>query len=116
LLVLGLLWPMAAMGETAVPGFRDLVVAGDIAQVEAALKSAVAADQAPEAEPDAERDLFSLFTDSHPAIAALTERWLAEQPDDALAMTARGWHLYALGWNARGTGNGRDAPLPRCGL
>ena len=92
-----------AAAETGEVDLRALVVAGDIAPVEAALKAAEAADQASGGEPDAERALFSLFTDTDPGIADLTERWLATEPGSALAMTARGWHLYALGWNARGT-------------
>ena len=107
IVVLALLWPLQASAE--MPGdLRALVVAGDIAGVEAALRAAVAADQGTDIEPDAERNLFDLFTDTQPEIDALTRRWLAEQPDDALAMVARGWHLYALGWNARGTGVARD--------
>lgn len=105
--MVGLLAAPAA-AETGEVDLRALVMAGDIAPVEAALKAAEAADQASGGEPDAERALFELFTDTQPEIAGFTERWLALQPDDALALTARGWHLYALGWNVRGNATVRN--------
>lgn len=101
-LVLAVLWPLQALGQTGPEEFRALVVAGDRAGVEAALRAAVIKDAAPETEPDAERAMFDLFTDTQPEVAAFTEAWLAASPDNALAMVARGWHLHARGWNARG--------------
>ena len=102
-LVLLLFWPLQAMGQTAGDAFRALVVAGDRAGVEAALRAAVTKDAAAEIEPEGQRAMFGLFTDTQPEIAAFTTDWLADAPGNALAMTARGWHLQARGWNARGT-------------
>ena len=102
LLILALLWPLQAVAETSVNDLRALVMAGDIAPVEAALLAAEAADLASAGEPDAERALVAVFRETHPAVDEFTKRWLEAEPDSAWAMTARGWHLYALGWAIRG--------------
>jgi hypothetical protein len=107
-LVVLMLWPLQALGQGA-DDFRALVVAGNVPAVEAALRAAIAEDAG--VEPDGQRALFDLFTDTQPEIATLTTNWLAAAPDNALALTARGWHLYARGWNARGTATA-DAVYP----
>lgn len=99
--MVGLLAAPAA-ADTSVDDLRALVMAGEIAPVEAALKAAEAADLASGGEPDAERDLIVVFRETHPAVDDFTKRWLAAEPDSAWAMTARGWHLYSLGWAIRG--------------
>lgn len=104
-LAFALLLPMKA---GAGDDLRALVVAGDIAPVEAALRAAMTQDQAADAEPEAERVLFGLFTDTQPEIEDFTKAWLAAAPANALAMTARGWHLYATGWNVRGTATAQN--------
>ncbi len=88
---------------------HDLVRAGDVAAVETALQDAVDADSDVSVEPDEQRKLFTIFTNSEPAIAEFLTRWQHEKPDSALATTAMGWHLWKRGWNALG---GVDAPLP----
>ena len=60
-------------------------------------------------EPDEQRKLFTLFTNSAPEVEDFLNRWQAERPASALAMTAMGWHLWKRGWNATG---GVDTPLP----
>jgi hypothetical protein len=107
-LALVLILPLRAGAED---DLRALVVSGDRAGVEAMLRAAVVAGAAADAEPDAERAMFDLFTDTQPEIAAFTTDWLAAAPDNALALTARGWHLYARGWNARGRATA-DAVYP----
>ncbi len=112
-LVLLLLWPLQSMGQSmgqamgqsmgqTAEEFRALVVADDRAGVEAALRAAIVQDAAPDIAPEGQRNMFDLFTDTQPEIAAFTSDWLLAAPDNALAMTARGWHLQARGWNARG--------------
>ncbi len=96
--------PASAAAVVTWDELHDLVLAGDIAPVEAALQAAVAADMASSGEPDEQRKLFTLFTNSEPAVEGFLARWIEEQPDSALAMTAMGWHLWKLGWNARGEG------------
>lgn len=82
---------------------HTLVLAGQIAPVEAALQAAVDADKTTTAEPDEQRKLFTLFTYSAPEVEDFLTRWVKERPDSPLAMTAMGWHLWKLGFNARGT-------------
>lgn len=40
-----------------------------------------------------QRSLFSLFETTDPTVLALSDRWIAEQPDSPAAHTARGWTL-----------------------
>lgn len=101
--------PMPGRAVVTWDELHDLVLQGQIAPVEAALQDAVDADKAGDVEPDEQRKLFTLFTNSAPEIGGFLIRWQAERPDSALAMTAMGWHLWKRGWNAMG---GVDAPLP----
>ena len=88
--------------------FRQLVYAGDIAGVTAALTEAEARDKASPDEPYLQRNLFTIFTESHDKVNDFTVKWLASEPDSPYAQTARGWQLYAEGWNMRGHAFARD--------
>ena len=101
LLLLALL-PTPAMATVTPDALRELVMAGDVAAVQAALAEAVAQDAGSGAEPDVQRELFGVFVTTHPDIGAFTEKWLQKDPASALAMTARAWHLYSVGWAIRG--------------
>jgi hypothetical protein len=70
-----LLWPLQAVGQST-DGFRGLVVAGDVAAVETALRAAVVS----EGEAEGQRAMFDLFTDTQPEVAAFTTDWLAPPP------------------------------------
>jgi hypothetical protein len=108
-LAFALLLPMKAGAVVTWDELHALVRAGDIAPVEDALQAAVDADKLSSGEPDEQRKLFALFTNSAPDIETFLGRWQAERPASALAMTAMGWHLWKRGWNALG---GVGAPLP----
>lgn len=111
LAALGLLVLVLPVQAGAVASWEELhalVLAGEVAPVEAALRAAVEADKASTGEPDEQRKLFTLFTNSAPEIEDFLTRWLEERPSSALAMTAVGWHLWKLGWNARGEGSAGD--------
>ena len=88
--------------------FRQLVYAGDIAGVTAALKDAEAQDKVGTGEPYRQRGLFEVFRESHDKVAGFTVTWLAAEPEAPYARTARGWQLYAMGWSMRGTAYARD--------
>ena len=51
-----------------------------------------------------QRAAFDAFFTSDPVVGAFSEKLLAETPDDAKAMTARGQYLLATGWQMRGGG------------
>lgn len=102
------LFPTKALASITYDALFDLVINGDIPAVEAALKTAVAEDAAATGEPERQRDLFSVFTLTHPGVADFTAKWLEADPQSAYALTARGWHQYGMGWAMRGEGLARD--------
>jgi hypothetical protein len=89
---------------TTPDAFRNLVMAGDITAVDAALNDALAQDARSGIEPDAQLGLFAVFEVTRPAIDTFTANWLAQSPTSPNAMTARGWYLYAMGQAMRGSG------------
>ncbi len=97
-----------AVAETSVDDLRALVMAGDIAPVEATLRAAEAADMAAQGEPYRQRGLFHVFRETAPGVDAFLAKWRVEDPTSAQAMTAEGWHLFAAAWNARGEAAARD--------
>ena len=100
-LLLALLCGLPALSGSA-DDLRFRIMAGDIAEVEAALNAAVAQDQTPGTDPKAQRDLFAVFAVTHPSVDAFTAKWLSVNPTSANAMTARGWYLHAMGFANRG--------------
>lgn len=80
---------------------RGLVVAQDFAAVDAALLQAHEEYSAAH-QPDAERALYNVFALSDPAIGEFAIDWVAKQPENPRALTAKGWNLYAWGWIMRG--------------
>lgn len=91
-----------AFATTTPDALREMVMAGDIAAVEAAISEAVEQDTATHADPASQRDLFLVFQVTHPDIGAFTAKWLHDAPTSAYAMTARAWYLYNLGFANRG--------------
>ncbi len=81
-----------------------LIEANDVPGMKAVLNEAIAEDSTGQSEPEHQRDVFDFFMNSHPAIASFTADWLAKEPEDGLAITARAWHLYGMGWAFRGNG------------
>ena len=106
LLAFAMLLPVQARAVVTWDDLHGLVLAGQVAPVESSLQAALQFDMAVRGESDEQRKLFTLFTNSDPAIADFLARWSEERPESALAMTAMGWHLWKRGWNARGTGQG----------
>jgi hypothetical protein len=92
-----------AFATPAQDALHDMIMAGDIAAVEATLTKAVAQEGAPGQEPQAQRDLFLMFVVTDPKVDRFTANWLQERPDSAYAMTARGWYLHAMGRANRGS-------------
>jgi hypothetical protein len=86
---------------------RDMVIAGDIAAVEAALEDAAIKDATSGLDPETQRDLFKVFWVTHPAIDAFTDKWMHQSPTSAAAMTARAWYLHAMGYANRGQDTAR---------
>jgi hypothetical protein len=91
-----------AFATTTGDALRELVMAGDLAAVEATIDKAVKQDFATRADPASQRDLFPIFQVTHPDIGTFTEKWLHDMPTSAYAMTARAWYLYDLGFANRG--------------
>ena len=87
--------------------FRDQIMAGNIAGVDAALAQAGVQDAAPGADPELQRALFTVFWVTDPKIDAFTAKWLAKAPSSAYAMTARAKYLAALGRANRGEDTAR---------
>lgn len=101
-LTLGLLaGPVHATGSRA-EDIYSLALKNDRAAIVKALSEAVAQDRASGTEPDLQRGLFNAFALTDPRVDSFTKDWLAAEPASAYALTARGWHLYALGWTMRG--------------
>jgi hypothetical protein len=101
ILVLLALIASPACAAIGFDNLRGLVLANDFAAVDAALLQAheefTAAHQ-----PDAERALYNVFSLSDPAIGRFALDWVAQQPENPRALTAKGWNLYAWGWIMRG--------------
>lgn len=55
-----------------------------------------------------QRSAFGAFQTPDPIVGDLSERMLAETPEDPKAMTTRGWYLYAAGWAFRGSSYGHS--------
>lgn len=85
-------WPPPTTAD-----FFALITAKDFAGVEAALTNADSTGEAL-----AQRGLFDFFRNSHPAITEFTAAWLAAEPDNPYALTARGWQQLGWGWALRG--------------
>ena len=84
------LWSGAALAQSAPDALFDAITAKDIAAVQVALEQSVTADMDPSTEPDRQRALFKVFKNTHPAVDALTADWLAAEPQNPYALTARG--------------------------
>lgn len=82
--------------------FRDAAFAGDRAAVEAALREQHQIDLAARSAIWHERTLFATFSNLHPTLDRFTTDWLADDPNSAYALTARGWYLYTRGYVVRG--------------
>ncbi len=96
------LWSGAALAQSAPDALFDAITAKDIAAVQVALEQSVTADMDPSTEPDRQRALFKVFKNTHPAVDALTADWLAAEPQNPYALTARGWYLSGLSFALRG--------------
>ena len=94
--VLMVLPPHASLADTRIEVWT-LIHDGKVDEVRVRLAVADLADQ---------RDAFGAFVTSDPVVDAFSAGLLADHPDDAQAMTARGWALYSQGWAMRGTGVG----------
>ena len=56
------------------------------------------------------RYAYQKFDNAEDATGEMIERWLAQSPDSAHALAARGTHRVARGTEARGTALSRDTP------
>ena len=102
--------PLAAAASPTPDAFFTLIQTQDLAAVKTALVEAATEDAS--VEPQKQRDLFAVFSNSAPAIDAFTTDWLTQSPDDAMALTARGWYFYGMGWAMRGNASGRETSAP----
>lgn len=102
-IILAIVMCNAAFATPAQDALYEMIMAGDIAAVEATLTKSVAQDAAPGQEPQAQRDLFLMFVVTDPKVDKFTANWLQERPGSAYAMTARGWYLHAMGRANRGS-------------
>ena len=84
---------------------RAIIRQGDFAKMEQAFKSAWAADQTEPNGPWRTIDLYYAFQDLDPTTNQMSQDWLAAQPDNPYALTARGLQLMQQGWTWRGEGN-----------
>ncbi len=91
-----------ALATPAQDALYDKVIAGDNAAVEKILADGVSLDEAPDRDPELQRELFKVFLVTDPRIEAFTADWLQKEPGSAYAMTARGWYLVAMGRANRG--------------
>ena len=82
--------------DSALGTLRAAALAGDFAALDAAIRAAADGDQA--------RAIFALFNSTDPAIDRATKAWLATDPANPRAMTARGWTLRSRGFALRGEG------------
>ena len=96
------LWSGAAHAQSAPDALFAAISAKDIAAVQVALEQSVSADMDPATEPQRQRNLVTVFTYTHPAIDTLTTEWLAADPQNPYAMTARGGYLSGLSFAIRG--------------
>lgn len=103
-----ILMPFAALASPTPDAFFTLIQNKDSAAIKTALTAALAED----ATGQTQRDLFAVFAHSAPAIDTFTSDWLAQSPDDAMAMTARGWYFYGTGWAMRGNASAPETSTP----
>jgi hypothetical protein len=109
LLFILMLLPQAALATTSPDQFFELIRSQDRDGVKSALTEAIAEDAT--GAPDHQRDLFDVFMNTHPDVDSFTTDWLTAEPDNALALTARGWYFYGMGWAFRGTAFANLTPL-----
>jgi hypothetical protein len=81
---------------------RAMIYAHDIDGFRSAITAAHADDLAAKGDQNLQRALFGPFGVTDPRVAAFTADWLAAEPDSPYALTARVWHLRAMGWAMRG--------------
>ncbi len=103
LFVFILMWlPLAGHTATSEAGLFAMIKAKDVGGVTVALNAAIAEDRKGDGKSDQQRELFAFFMNSHPAISDFTTGWIEKEPDNPLALSARAWHLYGMGWIMRG--------------
>jgi hypothetical protein len=86
---------------------RDDVFAAILAEDAATVRAALAGTT-----PAAQRAAFSAFVTVHPKADQMSQALLTATPDDAGALTARGWYLFDLAGTRRGNGTA-SWPSPR---
>lgn len=82
---------------------RSAALAGDFALLETTIQAAREGDS-DGGNGDQARAIFALFNSTDPAIDQATKAWLAADPANPNAMTARGWTLRSRGFALRGDG------------
>ena len=88
-------------GPMTVEALRERIHAGDVAAVAATLANLPTTTRD---EQNHQRDLYGVFSESHPAVISFAKDWATASPENPAALTARGWSLFSQGWNFRGGG------------
>lgn len=97
--------PKVTQSDQGPDQLREAVYAGDRDAVKAVLAHV---NITTFEEQTRQRQLFSVFSELHPDVIRFVEHWAREEPDSAIALTARGWSLFAQGWTFRGDKLARD--------
>lgn len=104
--IFALLTSSAAMAEVAkddiIFGMRDLIYAGDIADVEAYVAKQHERYLAGEIPAEHMRLLFFPFGWSNPRTAEFADAWLVDEPTSPFAQMAKAWPLHNFSQNIRG--------------